>query len=272
MKVSIKSENRFESDTSRYAAYLETPEGRLRAELTFANVGDFLPATGFESLFALDLGCGTGATAIQLARLGIRVTLFDSSQAMLDLAERTIIEAGVTDKVTIKHGDAAQLTDTLQKRSFDIILCHNVLEYVNEPAAVLRGAVHVMRSSAILSVLVRNQGGEVLKSALQSGDLAAAEDNLTAEWGQESLYGGKVRLFTAEALESMLKDASLTLIARRGVRIISDYLPPQISRSAEYERIFALERMLSKRGEFFGIARYMHYLARHGAPPSEVNT
>jgi hypothetical protein len=124
-------------------------------------------------------------------------------------------------------------------------------------------------SSAILSVLVRNQAGEVLKTVLQTGDLAAAEHNLTAEWGQESLYGGRVRLFASETLEAILKDASLTINARRGVRVVADYLPAQISRSAEYERIFALERKLGKRREFFGLARYMHCLAGCATPGSE---
>ena len=55
--------------------------------------------------------------------------------------------------------------------------------------------------SAILSVLVRNRAGEVLKAALLAGDLTAAENHLTAEWGRESLYGGKVRLFTPDSCE-----------------------------------------------------------------------
>lgn len=272
MKTTVEGENRFESDASRYAAYLETPEGRLRGDLSFANVQDFLPAQpGIETLRALDLGCGTGATAVRLARLGIDVTLFDSSSTMLDVAERALVEAGVSDKITVKHGDAVRLMDIFQTKSFDIILCHNLLEYVDDPDAVLRGAACLMRdSSAMLSMLVRNQAGEVLKAALQTGDLAAAQRNLTSEWGQESLYGGRVRLFTLEALETMLKDASLTVTAWRGVRVVADYLPPQISRSAEYERIFALERSLGVRREFFGVARYMHCLARGVAPQPEV--
>jgi S-adenosylmethionine-dependent methyltransferase len=271
MKTTAKRESRFENDASRYAAYLETPEGRLRADLAFANLQDFLPASaGAHSLRALDLGCGTGAAAVRLARLGIHVTLLDSSPAMLELAKQTIREAGVSDKVTVKHGDAAQLTDILHTGLFDIILCHNFLEYVDDPGAVLRGAVRVMRnSSAMLSVLVRNQAGEVLKAALQTGDLAAAEHTLTADWGEESLYGGRVRLFTLEALEGILKDASLTITARRGVRVIADYLPAQISRSAEYQRIFALEHKLGERREFFGVARYIHCLASRATRGSE---
>jgi S-adenosylmethionine-dependent methyltransferase len=268
MKTTVKHDSRFESDASRYAAYLSAPEGRLRADLVFANLQEFLPAAaGVDSLRAADLGCGTGATAVRLADLGIHVNLLDSSAAMLALAKRTIVEAGVSDSITVKHGDATQLAAIFQRRSFDIVLCHNLLEYVDDPGAVLRGTRRLMRNpSAILSVLVRNQAGEVLKAALQTGDLAAAEHNLTADWGEEPLYQGRVRLFTSEALEAILKDASLRINARRGVRVIADYLPAQISRSAEYERIFALERKLGKRLEYFGIARYMHCLASCATP------
>jgi S-adenosylmethionine-dependent methyltransferase len=261
MRTGAQGENRFESDVSRYAAYLQTPEGRLRADLTFGNVREFLPASP-ESLRALDLGCGTGAAAVRLARLGMHVTLLDSSAAMLELAERTAAEAGVVDKITVKKGDAAQLGDIFGAESFDLVLGHNLLEFVEDPRAVLRGITRVMRDApAIASVLVRNQAGEVLKAALQNGDLALTEHNLTAEWGQESLYKSKVRLFTAESLEALLKDAGLTTRARRGVRVIADYLPVQISRTAEYERILALESKLGQRAEFAGIARYLNYLA-----------
>ena len=135
---------------------------------------------------------------------------------------------------------------------------------------MLRSAVRVLRdSSAILSVLVRNQAGEVFKAAIQAGDLAAAEKSLTAEWGQESLYGGRVRLFTPDSLRAMLKEASLAPIAERGVRVLADYLPPQVSRSADYERIFELERKLGNRHEYAAVSRYAHWLARCVGPVAE---
>ena len=98
----------------------------------------------------------------------------------------------------------------------------------------------------------------MLKAAIKDGDLAAAEYNLTAEWANESLYGGKVRLFTAESLRTALLESSLAVTAERGVRVISDYLPSKVSRSDEYERILELERKLGRRPGFAAIARYTH--------------
>jgi S-adenosylmethionine-dependent methyltransferase len=266
----IEGRERFQTGAAKYASYLQTPEGRLRLELAFANLQDFLPPTTHH-LLGLDIGGGTGAIAVRLARLGIHFTLLDSSQPMLDLAQRAAREEGIAEKIALQHGDASLLAKFFPPGSFDLVLCHDVLEYVENPGAVLSAAARLMRdSSSVISVLVRNQAGEVLKAALRSGDLAAAETNLSAEWGEESLYKGKVRLFTPKTLEAMLQDASLTPFARSGVRCIADYLPPQISRSAEYERIFSLERKLGARPEFFGVARYIQVLARSSAAQSEV--
>jgi S-adenosylmethionine-dependent methyltransferase len=257
---------RFRTGAAKYAAYLETPEGRLRIDLAFANLQEFLPQAT-RSFLALDLGCGTGAMAMRLARLGLHVTLLDASVPMLDFAMRAAREAGVTERIVLKHGDAAQLANLFHDESFDVILCHNILEYVADPCVVLRGAARALRGpSSIISVLVRNQAGEVLKAAIQDGDLAATEHNLTAEWGYESLYGGSVRLFTAESLQAMLLESSLAVTAERGVRVMSDHLPPRVSRSDEYERILELERKLGRRPEFAAVARYTHLLAhRAGA-------
>lgn len=259
---------RFRAGAAKYAAYLKTPEGRLRFDLAFANLRDFLPQVT-RSLRALDLGCGTGAAGVRLARLGLHVTLMDASLPMLDFAERAAREAGVTERITLTQGDASQLATLFPAASFDLILCHNVLEFVEDPGAVLRAAARALRgSSGMISALVRNRPGEVLKAAILNGDLAAAERNLTAEWGDESLYEGRVRLFTAGSLHAMLLESSLGVTAERGVRVMSDYLPPRVSRNDEYERILELERELGRRPEFAAVARYTHCLAHRAGPVS----
>jgi S-adenosylmethionine-dependent methyltransferase len=253
--------DRFQNGAAKYAAYLKTAEGRLRLDLTFANLQEVLPQAR-QSLRALDIGCGTGDLAIRLARLGARVALLDASSEMLEFAKGSAEGVDVMDKIALKHGDAHKLADLLRGELFDVVLCHNVLEYVDDPATVLRSAARFLRDrSSILSVLVRNQAGEVLKAAIKEGDLTATENNLTAEWGHESLYGGEVRLFTAESLRAILAAASLTLTAEHGVRVLSDYLPPTISVNDEYERIFELERKLGSKPEFAAVARYTHGLS-----------
>src|SRR5262249_45111973 len=149
MKTSAQTDDRFQSDAGKYAAYLQSPEGRLRLDLAFANLQEFLPVQeANRSLCTLDLGCGTGAAARRLARLGFHVTLLDSSPAMLEIAQRGALDAGITDKITLRPGDAAKLGELFRSASFDLILCHNLLEYVDDPGAILCSAARLMRSAS----------------------------------------------------------------------------------------------------------------------------
>jgi len=207
--------------------------------------------------------------AIRLALLGAHVTLLDASPEMLELARRSAHEAGIAASLALQPADAGQVAGLFTGQCFDLILCHNVLEFVDDPAAVLRAASRLMRDSSLLSLLVRTQAGEVCKAAIQAGDLAAAGRSLSAEFGRESLYGGIVRLFTSESVNALLRQASLTAIAVRGVRVLSDYLPPTVSRQAEYERILELERKLGSRPEFAAVARYAQFLVRRAAAQPE---
>jgi len=259
-----RDRERFQDGARDYAAYLETPQGRLRTDLAFANLQEFLPAPAAPRLLrALDIGSGAGTNAVRLAQLGVQVTLLDCSPAMLELAGQAAREAGIAANIVLRHGDAAQIADLFRGESFDLILCHNVLEFLNDPNAVLRGAAQAMRDpTAMLSVLVRNRAGEVLKSAIQTGDLEAAEHGLTAEWGTEALFGSPVRLFARDCLLAALQGVPHIVIAERGVRVVSDYLPATVLRDGEYARILALERKLGSRPEFAAVARYTQYLIR----------
>jgi S-adenosylmethionine-dependent methyltransferase len=90
------------------------------------------------------------------------------------------------------------LTNLFRAASFDVILCHNILEYVDDPASVLRGAARALRdTSAMLSIVVRNQASEVFKAAIQAGDLAAAEAKLR--------LSGELSLFMAAECECLLQ-------------------------------------------------------------------
>jgi S-adenosylmethionine-dependent methyltransferase len=274
MQMTAKPDSdRFQNGADKYADHLETPEGRLRSDLAFANLQDFLVALqSSRSLRGLDLGCGTGAAAVRLARLGVHMTLLDSSLAMLDIAKRAAREANVDGRIALNHGDAAQVANLFPAGSFDIVVCHNTLEYVDDPNSLLSAAAKVLQSdSGILSILVRNWAGEVFKAGV-AGDLGAAERNLTTMWGHESLFSGQVRLFTLDSLQVMTKGASLAVAAERGVRVVSDYLPPQISRNEEYERIFELERKLGRRAEFSAVARYIQVIARHSCASPNKET
>jgi SAM-dependent methyltransferase len=71
----------------------------------------------------LDVGCGTGRHAIELARRGYRVTGVDISSGMLHQAEKAATQAGVSVKWV--HGDATTYLMGMSRpqEQFDAALC-----------------------------------------------------------------------------------------------------------------------------------------------------
>lgn len=104
----------------------------------------------------LDIGCGTGRHAIELARRGYRVTGFDLSEGQLRRARKKAAEAGVL--VEFQRRDA---TRPHFKREFDaaIMFCEGafpLMETDEENHAILRHAGAALRPGGKLLLTTLN--------------------------------------------------------------------------------------------------------------------
>lgn len=70
----------------------------------------------------LDLGCGTGALAVQLARRGCQVTGVDISPLMLTQAIRRVRQAGLGEQVLLRELGAVDLDTAFEDCSFDAVV------------------------------------------------------------------------------------------------------------------------------------------------------
>lgn len=282
-----EADERFESGARDYAEYLRTAEGRLRLDIAWENfrsalhergdpagassgapnkgaVSDVSPdePRGARGL-ALDLGCGTGALSVRLARAGWSVCAADSSEAMIEIAREAARREGCEDGVEFFRLDAARAADAFGPQKFSAVVCHNVLEYVADPAPVVGAIGRVLAPGGLVSLVARNRAGEALRDAIRRHDLDSAERALTAASVRESLYGGPARLFDAETLRGLATGAGLEAVAVRGVRVVADYLPPALSEGEEsYARLLAFELRLGARPDFAAVARYVQLIAR----------
>lgn len=85
----------------------------------------------------LELGCGTGGTALRHAPHVAHIRATDFSEAMLDIARRQAEEAGV-DNVEFVQADAAQYQDEAAR--YDMVLALNLLHLLHDPAALIAKA------------------------------------------------------------------------------------------------------------------------------------
>jgi S-adenosylmethionine-dependent methyltransferase len=201
--------------------------------------------------------------SVRLAQKEFQVVLLDSSEEMLGIARREAEASGVAERISFRHADACQLHELFEPASFDIIVCHNLLEFLADPNAIVRGISCALKKAGILSLLLRNRGGEVLKTAIKSPDPGLAKKNLSAQTVVDSLYGKPVRLFDPADVVQMLSEANLEVITERGVRVFSDYREVADPDPKTYQRLLETEFSLGSQPQFAAIARYIQFIAQH---------
>lgn len=224
--------------------------------------------TGREVLDVLDTGGGTGRFAVPVARLGHRVTVVDPSPDALFALERRAAEAEVGGRVRGVQGDAHGLFDVVERGGFDVVLCHGVLEYLEDPAEGLRNTVAALRpDGGTLSLLAAGVGGAVLARAL-AGHFTEAREALTAPDGRWGEGDPVPRRFTAEQLTDLVADTGLRVGAVHGVRVFTDLVPGALvdTEPDAQEALARLEAAASELVAFRSVAGQLHVLAEVPVP------
>jgi len=212
----------------------------------------------------LDVGGGTGGFAVPIAGLGHRVTVVDPSPDALASLQRRTREAGV--EVRAVQGDAAGLLDVVGPGSADLVLCHGVLEHVDDVAPAVLALVQVLRPGGTLSVLVASRNAVVLARAV-AGHFAEARHALEDPDGRWGPGDPLPRRFTEAGLLRVLDEAGLRVGAVHGIRTVADLVGPAgdvqrgDSEPGAAEALVDLERATAERPEFRAVATQLHMLA-----------
>ena len=219
-------------------------------------------AAGRSALDILDAGGGTGNFAVPLATLGHRVTVVDPSPDALAALERRAAEAGATDHVRGVQGDAGELLEVVPEASADVVLCHGVLEMVDDPGEALAKVTRALRPEGTVSVLAANRNAVVLSRAL-AGHFADAQHALehgSGRWGESDPMP---RRFSIDELAALLISVGLHIGAVHGVRVFSDLVPGAMTdiEPGAVDALLALEAAAAEHPAFQAIATQLHMLA-----------
>jgi S-adenosylmethionine-dependent methyltransferase len=210
-------------------------------------------------LDVVDIGGGTGGSAVRAAALGHRVTVVDPSPDALAALARRAREAGVD--VVGRQGDLSDLLDHVGTDGADVVLCHGVLEVVADPAAALAAIRTVLRPGGHLSLLVAQRHAAVVARAM-AGHFAQAAALLddTAPPAAGSRTG---RRYTADEAADLLAAAGFAVTATHGVRVFADLVPGSLLdlEPGASSALVDLERAVAGRAEYLPLATQVHLLA-----------
>jgi S-adenosylmethionine-dependent methyltransferase len=207
----------------------------------------------------VDVGGGTGGFAVPLAELGHRVQVIDPSPDALASLDRRARERGVADLVTGQQGDLSDLASLVEEA--DLVLCHGVLEMVDEPAASLAAIADVLRPGGHLSLLVAQRHAAVVARAM-AGHFQAARELLDGDSTTVSAGRGG-RRFTHDEVVDLLDAAALQPVWVHAVRVFADLVPGSLLdvEPGATTALVELERAVATRPEYFPLAGQLHAVA-----------
>lgn len=94
---------------------------------------------------ALDVGCGGGLMAEEVARLGFMVTGVDPAAAAIEVARHHAQSSGLAIDYQVAFGEALPFADA----AFDLVYCCDVLEHVSDLPRVIAEAARVLRPGGL---------------------------------------------------------------------------------------------------------------------------
>ncbi|MEE1792540.1 methyltransferase domain-containing protein [Streptomyces sp. BE308] len=219
-----------------------------------------------QRLRVLDVGMGQGTQALRLARAGHSVTGLEADAEMLRAAREALSAEpeGIRERVRLIEGDGRDTGVHFLPGSFDLVLCHGVLMYVQEPDPILAGLARMLAPGGLLSLLVRNADALAMRPG-HAGDFDGALSAFDTATYTNRL-GATVRADRLDALTATLAGIAAPLHAWYGVRVFTDHVgnDVELPAAAELEQLLAAEDRAGRTDPYRRVAALLHLCGVRG--------
>ena len=232
----------------------------VRQEVLAGQLADLAASIG-APLRILDVGCGQGTQAIRLARAGHYLTGLDPSPELLD---RFRVDLGVEDDAVRDHvrlvAGGGEDAPTLVGGGFDLVLCHGVLMYLDEPAPILAALARCAAADGYISLLVRNGLAPAMRAGLRGdwSEANAAFDTLA----YTNRLGLAARAHTPAQIDTEMAQLGWTRQRWFGVRVFTDHRDGPVPGANDFAALLAAERTASARDPYRQVAALLHLIYR----------
>ncbi|HEY7773882.1 MAG TPA: methyltransferase domain-containing protein [Marinagarivorans sp.] len=238
----------------------DSPKGRLRLAVLKRDFQQFVDRP---QLDILDAGAGQGQFGLWLAQQGHKVVLTDISSEMLAEAQKAASAHTFEYPPAFYQRDlwslrAALSTDADNDGRYDLVACHAVLEWLENPLDAVAELAGLVRPGGWLSLLFYNVHGLVFKNLLRASYKRVLNKDLKGQKGSLT----PINPLDPNEVLAAVANAGLVTAAHSGVRVFHDYILNRDDQAKDYATAEALELALSTQEPYRSLGRYVHVLAR----------
>ena len=219
---------------------------RLFRKIVWAQRGEIRGRRG------LDFGSGEGITADHYAA--------DNDVTAVEPWDEMLKDAWRDHEYRQIVGGVEALTEFADD-TFDVIICHNVLEYADDKPAIVRELARVLKPGGFLSLVKHNRYGRVMQMAVLRDDFDKANSLLGGEDSAASKFG-RIRYYDDADIQNWCPE--LVIEKTCGIRAFWDLQQNQEKHPDEHwqEEMMKLEMRAAEIKEFRDIAFFHHLILR----------
>lgn len=251
----------FDSQLDAWRAWQESPWGRIRYAVVAETLRRTCAGLRRGPLRVIDVGGGDGTDAIALAAAGHEVTIVDQSAGLVEQAQAAAKHRGVRVATVVAPLSGVDAVDV---GTFDLVLCHNVLQYVADTAAAIDALVALVGPGGGLSIMAVNPPSDVLAAAVRREDVDEAIAMLTAPTAYARTFEHEIRRIWPDDVATELSARGFTQQTRYGVRAVVDYLVNDERKHDPefFDTLLRLELALCDREPYLRTARLWQLVCR----------
>ncbi|MGX5914063.1 methyltransferase domain-containing protein [Aliidiomarina sp. Khilg15.8] len=248
------SDRSFSGDVARFQKNIySTAKGAIREAVLQADLTPLLQSS--RTLRVLDVGAGIGQVNQLFATQGHQVVHTDIASDMVDAAKELHNEAGLSDFYQYHSCSIQELTQQLPQNSrYDVILCHAVLEWLDDPQRALSTLDSLLAPGGTLSLMFYNRDAKTMANLIY-GNFDYVNAGLKVK---KKVRFSPQQPLTIEQVRNWSTQLGWELTTHSGVRCIHDYLR-DISHQSRTDLI-DMELAYRRRDPFRLLGRYQHFL------------
>ena len=198
----------------------------------------------------LDFGSGIGVTANYLA---------EHNEVIAIEPDEESVKARWTDNnYTQIVGSTKELKD-FDDETFDMIICHNVMEYAEDRADIVKEFARVLKHNGKISLVKHNRAGRVMQMVVLLNDFEHAHSLLDGNDGMTSMFGA-IRYYENSDIEKWCPELMITKTL--GMRTFWDMQQNQENHKDEewQDKMIDIEMRVSDVEEYKAIAFFHHLI------------
>lgn len=198
----------------------------------------------------LDFGSGNGVTASFYAK--------DNEVIAIEPSEEVLVNR-VCDNDYMQITGSTKELKQFGNESFDVILCHNVLEYAEDRECIVNEFYRLLKPNGLLSVVKHNRTGRVMQMVVLLNNFENANSLLDGKNGNAKKYG-TIHYYENTDLTKWCKDFSVSKVY--GIRTFWGLQQNQeIQNDAEWQKkMLQIEMRVQDIDEYKNIAFFNHIL------------